>query len=64
LSTDFSFSAYGKISETERFADYREFLYKKGAIETANGLTINEEIIKKESNKVFKVDYNMQIKKF
>ncbi len=55
LSTDFGLSSYGEMSETERFTDYREFLYERGAIETEKGMTINEALIKKERNNDYKL---------
>ena len=55
LSTDFGLSSYGGMSETEKLTDYREFLYEKGAIETVNGMSINEAVIKKERDKDYKL---------
>ncbi len=48
LSTDFGLVGYDKMSERERFADYREFLYETGAIETEKGRSIDGEIVEKE----------------
>ncbi len=48
LSTDFGLNGYDEMSEQERFADYREFLYETGAIETGKGAAIDEGIVKKE----------------
>ncbi len=48
LSTDFGLVGYDGMSERERFADYREFLYETGAIETEKGKPIDEEIVQKE----------------
>ena len=55
LSTDFGLNSYGEMSETERLTDYREFLYEKGAIETVKGISINNDVIKKERDKDYKL---------
>ena len=55
LSTDFGLSSYGEMSDTERLADYREFLYEKGAIETVKGTSINDTVIEKEREKDYKL---------
>ena len=55
LSTDLGLSSYGEMSEAERLTDYREFLYEKGAIETAKGMSINEAVIEKERDKNYKL---------
>ncbi len=55
LSTDFGLSSYGEMSEAEKLIDYREFLYEKGGIETVKGISINEDVIKKERDKDYKL---------
>ena len=37
LSTDLGLRAYNDLDEKERFADYREYLYEKGGLETNKG---------------------------
>ena len=51
LSTDLGLRAYNDLDEKERFADYREYLYEKGGLETSKGASIDEEIIAKERSK-------------
>ncbi len=48
LSTDFGLEGYDEMSEQERFADYREFLYVTGAIQTEKGASIDKGIVQKE----------------
>ncbi len=48
LSCDFGLTAFNDMPEAERLRDYREFLYKKGGIESSKGATINESIIENE----------------
>ena len=55
LSTDFGLSSYGEMSEAERLVDYRAFLYEKGAIETVKGMSIEEDVVKKERDKDYKL---------
>ncbi len=42
---------YTDINEKERFADYREYLYEKGGLDTGKGVSINEKIVAKERKK-------------
>ncbi len=51
LSTDLGLMGYNDMNEKERFADYREYLYEKGGLETEKGASINEKIVAKERNK-------------
>ena len=48
LSMDLGLMAYNELDEKERFADYREYLYEKGGLETSKGASIDETIIAKE----------------
>ena len=51
LSTDLGLRAYNDLDEKERFADYREYLYEKGGLETNKGASIDEKVIAKERDK-------------
>lgn len=43
--------AYNELNEKERFADYREFLYENGGLNTSKGASIDDGIIIKERGK-------------
>ena len=53
LSTDLGLRAYNDLDEKERFADYREYLYEKGGLETNKGASIDEKVIAKERGKSY-----------
>ncbi len=45
LSMDLGLMGYNEMGAKERFADYREYLYEKGGLETEKGESIDEKII-------------------
>ncbi len=51
LSMDLGLMGYNDMSDKERFADYREYLYEKGGLDTEKGASIDEKIIASERNK-------------
>ena len=55
LSTDLGLMAYNEMDEKERFADYREYLYEKGGLDTEKGASIDEGIIAKERGKNYEL---------
>ena len=55
LSTDLGLMAYNEMNEKERFADYREYLYEKGGLESDKGPPIDEVIIAKERDKNYEL---------
>ncbi len=55
LSMNLGLMGYNEKDEKERFADYREYLYEKGGLETEKGASINERIIAKERGKKYKL---------
>ncbi len=55
LSMDLGLMAYNDLDEKERFADYREYVYEKGGLETNRGAFIDEKIIAKERDKNYEL---------
>ena len=55
LSTDLGLRAYNDLDERERYADYREYLYEKGGLESSKGASIDEKIIAKERGKNYEL---------
>lgn len=55
LSTDFGLNVYEYMTEAERLKDYREFLYKKGALEVVKGASIGDRVIEKERDKNYEL---------
>ncbi len=55
LSTDLGLIVYNEMNEKERFAEYREYLYEKGGLETGKGASIKEVIIAKERDKNYEL---------
>ncbi len=46
---------YNDKSESGRFADYREYLYEKGGLDTEKGASIDEKIIARERSRKYKL---------
>ncbi len=55
LSMDLGLMGYADMNEKERFADYREYLYEKGGLDTEKGASIDEKIIARERNKKYEL---------
>ena len=55
LSVDFGMKEWNESSEKEIIRKYREYVYEVGAIDAGKGAVIDEEIVKEERKKNFKL---------
>ena len=55
LSLDFGMPEYGNLKFSERFQQYRRFLYETGAIDRGKGAVLKEEIIEEEKKTNFEI---------